>query len=159
MTHFPYECGEWASEGGCTRITTRKDNCTRPEDIPNTYDIVYMGGKPNTTQSLAATLVDCLFTVGVKSIIYPDVEDIYAYDFYMHVAVTSTFWGFIDDLYIKASTYDPMRRTVTIQMQSQLRLGKYDFNKNYEHVSNMYQCLTKELKVTQPGYPPIKACS
>ena len=62
----------------------------------------------------------------------------------IHVTFNSAIFGFIDDMYMVSEVYnDGSVRTPNrvLSLQSQLRMGSYDFDQNYDHVKKMLDCL------------------
>ena len=74
----------------------------------------------------------------------------------IHITFNSAIFGFIDDLFMVSEVYTdggtilPER---VISIQSQLRMGSYDFDQNYDHVKKMLDCLnqTFENSSTKPA--------
>lgn len=94
IEHFPENCMNWARDG-CTRIDRFKSKCTRPGHIPEYFPVVYSKNKLN------AKVQSCAPFLGKYNIIYQSFDEEYQKWFY-HIALQSSFWGFIDDLYIQA---------------------------------------------------------
>ena len=63
------------------------------------------------------------------------------FDTQIHVSVNSRFFGFIDDMYMQVKQESSTYNTIVVEMQSQLRMGKYDFMQNYHHVKTILDCL------------------
>lgn len=60
----------------------------------------------------------------------------------IHISVSSSFVGFIDDMYmITEPYYDGTNEVRQVKLQSQLRIGSSDFGQNYNHVKAMLDCI------------------
>ena len=75
----------------------------------------------------------------------------------IHITVSSAFVGFIDDMYMITEEVEIDGKTERVlSLQSQLRIGSYDFDQNYQHIKDMLDCLNNSLG----GLPAIdKPCS
>lgn len=62
-----------------------------------------------------------------------DLEDMNTPNNLIHISVSSSFVGFIDDMYMITEPYRGEGGTDIREMklQSQLRIGSYDFEQNY----------------------------
>lgn len=62
----------------------------------------------------------------------------------IHVTFNSAIFGFIDDMFMVTEPFTqsgaktPSRK---LSIQSQLRMGSYDFDQNYDHSKKMLDCL------------------
>lgn len=64
----------------------------------------------------------------------------------IHITFNSAIFGFIDDMFMKTSVYDDGSGKTgkrVVSTQSQLRMGSYDFDQNYDHVKKMLDCLNE----------------
>ena len=65
----------------------------------------------------------------------------------IHISFNSAIFGFIDDLFMKTELYSgtsPLpNQNRLITLQSQLRMGSYDFEQNYFHVKTILDCLNQ----------------
>lgn len=64
------------------------------------------------------------------------------YQDYIHVTWSTGLLGVIDDMFIRTHAYG---QNSVIDVMSQLRIGRSDFNVNYYHVNTMLKCLNKQL--------------
>ena len=71
-----------------------------------------------------------------------------------HVTVNSLIFGFIDDLYMKIDVLHEAEITI----QSELRMGSDDFDKNYDHVKFVLDCLGEKYPSDPLDHFP-KPCS
>ena len=139
---FPEACGKWAING-CTRVVLPAQECTRPEDITFQNTIII-----DTTLDLQLNkeIADCVGAIGGAKLKSPDnLSTMNTNSQLIHISVTSTFFGFLDDMYMwtEPITVNGKEQRY-IQMQSQLRMGSYDFDQNYYHVKYMIDCINKD---------------
>ena len=71
----------------------------------------------------------------------------------VHVTVNSFFFGFIDDLYFLTYPYGQQSSQRAIKMQSQLRMGKSDFEQNYNHIKTVLDCIDSSDKLKTVANP------
>ena len=66
-------------------------------------------------------------------IMYPEnLDEIEKNSILIHVTFNSAIFGFIDDMYIMSLPYfADGKNQRKLEMQSQLRMGSYDFDQNY----------------------------
>ena len=57
QSFFPSSCASWSEAEGCTRITLQNATCTRPEDIPSDFSIVFEGAVGPSTKSVLENCV------------------------------------------------------------------------------------------------------
>lgn len=62
----------------------------------------------------------------------------------MHITFTTGLLGVIDDMFIQTELSSTGDYSV-INIMSQLRIGRSDFNVNYDHVDGVLKCLNNEL--------------
>lgn len=103
LQSFPPDCSGWAKDDGCTRITRLADQCVRPMTIPNSYSMYYKlqysVGEQGMT--IAQILKRCMENISFNNKVFPQSEvDDKAIFAFVHLLVQTTFWGFIDDMYI-----------------------------------------------------------
>mmetsp|Transcript_5865 Transcript_5865/g.7077 ORF Transcript_5865/g.7077 Transcript_5865/m.7077 type:complete len:204 (-) Transcript_5865:83-694(-) len=142
---FPEKCGSWAESDGCTRITLRQASCIRDKDISSENNIVINTVNDKQLNRVIAGCVDDLS--GAKLNSPDDYSDSSQSGQTVHVTVNSLFFGFIDDLYIVQEPYDAgvSGEQRVLRLQSQLRMGKSDFEQNYNHVKTILDCIDDEL--------------
>ena len=59
---------------------------------------------------------------------------------FMHITWSTGLLGVIDDMFINTEP-DLQQNVTVVNIMSQLRIGRSDFDVNYSHVSVMYKCL------------------
>jgi len=124
---MPEACGSWAEKSGCTRIGIHEADCTRPGNIPTKNNIIFKVGDGNN-RLINNIIAKCVNSNHSSRIMSPDnLSDSTEIDKLIHITWTSTFFGFLDDMYmvVNMDPADSTQRVVTIQ--SQLRIGKTDF--------------------------------
>ena len=127
---FPTECGEWAAAAGCTRLVMEKESmkggCVKTGDLASEYEIVF---EVDGDKSLNGNIQTCIDnTPGAKLHSPSTIDQIDTLLPQVHVTFQSSFFGFIDDMYIKTSDNNLHVGSRTVSMQSQLRLGSSDFD-------------------------------
>jgi uncharacterized protein (DUF1499 family) len=63
----------------------------------------------------------------------------------IHISVSSDLFGFLDDFYMTTMPYkgSDQQEMRLLNFQSQLRIGSYDFDQNYQHIKDMLDCLNE----------------
>ena len=139
-TVFP-ECGDWSVDEGCTRITLNSSECVKAKSIPDNNSVIF---DVSVDRLLNTQIQYCVRDIkGAKLQSPKDLSDKNTHGNLIHVTFNSAIFGFIDDLYIMTYLYEPtvdlsMRK---ISIMSQLRMGSYDFDQNYDHVNQVLDCL------------------
>ena len=144
---FPAACGSWAASNGCTRVVLEESGCTRAQNIPNDYTIVF--STQGVDRLLNTQISQCVQELkGAKLMSPRDLDDLNTSGNLIHITFNSAIFGFIDDMYMQT---EPLAGAALAQgeessdrevkMQSQLRIGSYDFDQNYDHVQQMVKCL------------------
>ena len=76
---------------------------------------------------------------------------------FFHINFSSSFWGFVDDMSIGILDWQQFKNNQTfdindnvpsaigVQIQSQLRVGEYDFDVNPTRVADFYECLSSRI--------------
>lgn len=65
---------------------------------------------------------------------------------FYHVSSASIFWGFVDDMIIQALHWGRnIDEAVSIEVQSQLRIGSSDFGVNPYRIATFYKWLDSEV--------------
>ena len=153
LEQFPGECSDWAVEG-CTRIVLKElgsaNGCLRPIDIPTTFNVIF-----KYKEGMSKQIEDCANGVkGSKQYFSSPVSETSdSFQYFSHYTVLTAIFGFIDDMYISATTQAPGQ--VLVSAQSQLRIGQSDIEKNYNNLYSFYECLNSELE----GVLEPKACT
>ena len=126
---FPAECGSWAASKGCTRVTLEQSGCVRPKSIPAENSVIF---DVNVDRLLNTQISECVHnTRGAKIMSPSNLDELDTHGNLIHVTFNSAIFGFIDDLYMMTMEYipdiskSPQRK---IEIQSQLRMGSYDFD-------------------------------
>lgn len=140
---FPTACGNWSESHGCTRVTLESAGCTRPEEITKENSLIF---QVNVDRLLNTQIYECVKSIDGAKLMHPsDLNESDENNQLIHVTFNSAIFGFIDDMFIITEVYQPSDPTAlesrNLKIQSQLRIGRYDFDQNYEHVKLMLDCL------------------
>ena len=114
---FPEACGPWALNG-CTRVVLPATGCTRAESITYQNTIVL---DTNLDLSLNKAIADCVPEISGAKLMYPDnLSSSKENSQLIHISVTSTFFGFLDDMYmwtepIMVEGYSSPQRYIMLQ--------------------------------------------
>ena len=117
---FPTECGPWAAAAGCTRLVMQKesaeDGCVKTGDLASEYAIVF---EVDGDKSLNGNIQTCIDNTPGAKLHSPDtIDQIDTVLAQVHVTFQSSFFGFIDDMYIKTSDNNLHQGSRTVSMQS-----------------------------------------
>lgn len=137
---YPTKCSHWALNDGCTRVAPSSTNCYNYGSIPDDYIITFDAD----AQVLNQAIQHCVEHQFVAKFQSPKdgISTSTLYQDFVHVTWSTGLLGVIDDMFLK--TYqDSITGYSTIEMMSQLRIGRSDFNVNYYHVTTMLKCLNK----------------
>ena len=97
---MPDACGDWAKKSGCTRIGIHEADCTRPGSISTQNNIIFTVGDGNN-RLINNIIYNCVNKNGVSRIMSPDNLDMSTeIDQVIHITWTTTFFGFLDDMYM-----------------------------------------------------------
>ena len=146
---FPNSCGSWSEDSGCTRVTLESSGCTRAKDITSHNSLIF---DVNVDELLNTQIKECVNGIEGAKLMFPrDLDSSNEYDQLIHVTFDSALFGFIDDMYMITEPYTLVTSTETkearlLSIQSQLRIGSYDFDQNYEHVHKIMDCLNKTFQ-------------
>ena len=124
---FPSKCGSWAEDNGCTRLTLASDGCVRASSLKNSNSVIF---DTNVDRLLNTQISQCVSgTKGAKLMSPKDLDKSTHNGILIHVTFNSAIFGFIDDLYMMTSIYiDGENLMRSLKIQSQLRMGSYDFD-------------------------------
>ena len=86
---FPSDCGSWAKDTGCTRITLEKSECVRSKDIPEQNSLVF-----KSVTDWKDKVESCIDDLTGGKVMSTEQNDM------IHVTVNSAFFGFLDDMYL-----------------------------------------------------------
>ena len=141
---FPTACGDWAIEHGCTRVTLEQAGCTRPRDIATSNSIVF--NVNNVDRLMNSQIAQCIDSIKGAKLMHPgNLSTMDTHNELIHVTFNSAIFGFIDDMFMISNEYLASGATIPISrklsLQSQLRMGSYDFDQNYDHTKKMIDCL------------------
>ena len=152
---FPASCGDWASEHGCTRVTLEADGCMRPGSITTSNSLVF---DENVDRLLNTQIEMCINTLDGAKLMNPDnLSKMDTHNNLIHVTFNSAIFGFLDDMYIITNEYIPEGITSPwrkLSIMCQLRMGKYDFDLNYDRVKNFLDCLNDTFENADQGPDP-----
>ena len=150
---FPTECGDWSTQGGCTRLVLPELGCVKTGDLNTTSTIVIDVGGDDTT--LNARIAECTDgSSGAKLHTPAHLKTLSTYGNLIHITWQSVFFGFIDDMYVSTYVAPNNVESRVINFQSQLRIGTSDFNQNQDHVREMINCLDKKYDTYTSATPP-----
>jgi len=139
ITTFPSSCAPYA-ENGCTRIVQADSGCINQGTIPTTNYTVF-DINTDDFQSINNVIEECTQQVNGAKLQSPsNLEDLSSLPQLVHITFQSTICGFLDDMFINVF-YDELIQGVVVNFNSQLRIGSYDFEQNYDHVSKMLTCI------------------
>ena len=118
--HFPTECGDWSAKDGCTRLVLAEagspTGCVKTGDLADKYDIVFdVGGEDLVLNKQIQTCVDSIS--GSKLHSPGDIDQINTLLPQVHITFQSSFFGFIDDMYVTTTyyAYSPQSRVVEFE--------------------------------------------
>ena len=154
---YPTACGDWAVDNGCTRVQLEGEGCVRAKDIVTENSVIFED--LTDENELNSAISDCIENKDSWKIMSPDnLDSLQSFAPVVHITIGSAFFGFLDDLYIQSQTYRSAPSDEfyhrKLRIQSQLRIGRSDFDKNYDHVKSVLDCLNKAFDNTSTTPAP-----
>ena len=100
LNGMPDACGDWAAKSGCTRVGIHEADCTRPGSIPTKNNVIFKVGDGNN-RLINNIIYNCVNDNHASKVMSPDnLSESTEIDKLIHITWTSTFFGFIDDMYM-----------------------------------------------------------
>lgn len=104
---FPTNCGYWAIDNGCTRVSLEQSGCTRPLGIVTENSVIF---QTKDDEDLNHNIAICINKLTGAKLIGPEgLSESIGTKQLVHVAINSVIFGFIDDLYLMTYPYGTLK--------------------------------------------------
>lgn len=96
---YPEACSNWASHGGCSKISIYQDQCVGSGNIPIHYSNTFTSVDPNV---LNTEIQNCVDRSLIAKFQYPkkNLDESDSWQPFIHVTWTTSLLGVIDDMFI-----------------------------------------------------------
>lgn len=146
LDSFPHEC---LPEPGCSRVSREFNH---RDELVNPSDVITVSGL--TKDSLNHVIQNCVQNSEMGTIQYSAQSSTSPLNTLTHSIFVSSFFGFIDDMYLQTVDCQNNQSKFSIEVQSVLRIGQSDLGVNPQRVASMYTCIANGVQgsaVTSTG--------
>ena len=97
-SEFPSECGDWAAENGCTRVSLSKAGCVRTNNISTENSVIF---NVDVDRLLNTQISQCVDQEKGAKLMHPsNLKELNTHGDLIHITFNSAIFGFIDDMYM-----------------------------------------------------------